>query len=70
MKYSGAVANYDMRRDEIRGKGMVLAVADEVLRSCKVANVLFRVWFKVGIRQSIDRLRWRILQVENLPEDA
>ena len=38
-----------MRREEIRGKGMVLAVADEVLRSCKVGNVLFRVWFKVRI---------------------
>ena len=36
-----------MRREEIRGKGMVLAVADEVLRSCKVGNVLFRVWFQV-----------------------
>ena len=47
LRYSGPVANYDMRRDEIRGKGMVLAVADEVLKSCKVDNVLFRVWFKV-----------------------
>ena len=47
LKYSGPVAHYDMRRDEIRGKGMVLAVADEVLKACKVENVLFRVWFKV-----------------------
>ena len=47
LRYSGSVAHYDMRRDEIRGKGMVLAVADEVLKSCKVDNVLFRVWFKV-----------------------
>ena len=47
LRYSGPVAHYDMRRDEIRGKGMVLAVADEVLKSCKVDNVLFRVWFKV-----------------------
>ena len=47
LRYSGAVAHYDMKREEIRGKGMVLAVADEVLRSCKLGNVLFRVWFKV-----------------------
>jgi len=47
LKYSGPVAHYDMRRDEIRVKGMVLAVADEVLKACKVGNVLFRVWFRV-----------------------
>ena len=47
LRYSGGVACYGMRREEIRGKGMVLAVADEVLRSCKVGNVLFRVWFQV-----------------------
>ena len=47
LRYSGAVAHYNMKREEIRGKGLVLAVADEVLRSCKVGNVLFRVWFKV-----------------------
>jgi len=47
LKYSGPVAHYDMRRDEIRSKGLVLAVADEVLKACKVENVLFRVWFKV-----------------------
>ena len=47
LRYSGSVAHYNMRRDEIRGKGMVLVVADEVLKSCKVDNVLFRVWFKV-----------------------
>eukprot|EP00092_Neocalanus_flemingeri_P016611 GFUD01017972.1.p1 GENE.GFUD01017972.1~~GFUD01017972.1.p1 ORF type:complete len:408 (+),score=130.92 GFUD01017972.1:90-1226(+) len=47
LRYSGAVAHYSMTREEIRGKGMVLAVADEVLRSCKVGNVLFRVWFQV-----------------------
>jgi hypothetical protein len=49
LRYSGAVAHYNMKREEIRGKGLVLAVADEVLRSCKVGNVLFRVWFKVRI---------------------
>ena len=47
LNYSGPVAHYDMRRDEIRGTGMVLAVPDEVLRACKVDNILFRVWFKV-----------------------
>ena len=47
LRYSGPVAHYDMRREQIRGEGMVLTVADEVLRSCKVGNVLFRVWFKV-----------------------
>jgi len=47
LRYSGQVAHYDMKREEIRGKGMVLAVADEVLKSCKLGNVLFRVWFKV-----------------------
>ena len=48
-RYSGAVAHYNMSREEIRGKGLVLAVADEVLKSCKVGNVLFRVWFKVKL---------------------
>ena len=47
LRYSGPVAHFDMRREQIRGEGMVLTVADEVLRSCKVGNVLFRVWFKV-----------------------
>jgi hypothetical protein len=49
LRYTGAVAHYDMKREEIRGKGVVLAVADEVLRSCKLGNVLFRVWFKVKL---------------------
>jgi len=47
LKYCGPVAHYGMRRDEIRVKGMVLTVADEVLKACKVGNVLFRVWFGV-----------------------
>ena len=38
LRYSGAVAHYNMKREEIRGKEMVRAVADEVLRSCKVGN--------------------------------
>ena len=37
-----------MRKEEIRTKGLVLAVPDEFLKSCKVGNVLFRVWFQVG----------------------
>ena len=37
-----------MRKEEIRSKGLVLAVPDEFLKSCKVGNVLFRVWFQVG----------------------
>jgi len=53
LRYSGAVAHYDMKREEIRGKGVVLAVADEVLRSCKLGNVLFRVWFKVEKKSEV-----------------
>ena len=37
-----------MRKEEIRNKGLILAVPDEFLKSCKVGNVLFRVWFQVG----------------------
>ena len=47
LRYSGGVAHYSMRREEIRGVGRVLAVADEVLLACKKGNVLFRVWFQV-----------------------
>ena len=47
-RYLGPVANYKMRKEEIRTKGLVLAVPDEFLKSCKVGNVLFRVWFQVG----------------------
>jgi len=47
LEFRGKVANYDMTRDEIKSKGMALTVADEVLRSFKVENILFRVWFKV-----------------------
>ena len=48
LRYLGPVANYRMRKEEIRSKGLVLAVPDEFLKSCKVGNVLFRVWFQVG----------------------
>ena len=48
IRYLGPVANYKMRKEEIRNKGLVLAVPDEFLKSCKVGNVLFRVWFQVG----------------------
>jgi len=47
LKYHGSIAHYGMRREEIRDKGYVLAVPDEYLKSCKVGNVLFRVWFQV-----------------------
>jgi len=47
VRYLGPVANYKMRKEEIRTKGLVLAVPDEFLKSCKVGNVLFRVWFQV-----------------------
>ena len=43
LRYSGAVAHYNMKREDIRGKGLVLAVADEVLRSCKVGNVTWQL---------------------------
>ena len=45
-----------MRREEIRGKGMVLALADKVLWSCKVGNVLL-VWFKVRLELTVTILR-------------
>lgn len=47
LKYNGPIAHYEMRREEIRDKGYILAVPDEFLKSCKVGNVLFRVWFQV-----------------------
>ena len=47
LRYTGGVAHYKMRREEIRNVGYVLAVPDEVLKACKVGNVLFRVWFQV-----------------------
>jgi len=47
LKYHGSIAYYGMRREEIRDQGYVLAVPDEYLKSCKVGNVLFRVWFQV-----------------------
>ena len=47
LRYTGGVAHYKMRREEIRNVGFVLAVPDEVLKACKVGNVLFRVWFQV-----------------------
>ena len=47
LEFRGTVAHYDMTRDEIKSKGMVLTVADEVLLSFKAENILFRVWFKV-----------------------
>ena len=46
-RYTGGIAHYKMRREEIRNVGYVLAVPDEVLKACKVGNVLFRVWFQV-----------------------
>jgi len=49
VRYLGPVANYKMRKEEIRNKGLVLAVPDEFLKSCKVGNVLFRVWFQVKV---------------------
>jgi len=47
VRYLGPVASYKMRKEEIRNKGLILAVPDEFLKSCKVGNVLFRVWFQV-----------------------
>ena len=48
-RYNGPIAHYEMRREEIRDKGYILAVPDEFLKSCKVGNVLFRVWFQVRL---------------------
>ena len=42
MRYSGGVAHYAMSKDEVRHKGLVLSVADEVVLSFKKENVLFR----------------------------
>lgn len=36
-----------MGKREVREKGLSLAVSDEYLKSCKVDNVLFRIWFQV-----------------------
>ena len=58
-RYHGSIAYYGMRREEIRDQGYVLAVPDEYLKSCKVGNVLFRVWFQVkysiisGVKHSL-----------------
>lgn len=47
LRYQGSVATERLKKEEIRKGGLVLAVADEVLKACKVDNVLFRVWFRV-----------------------
>ena len=47
VRFTGPVAHYKMGREEVRDCGLCLAVSDEYLQSCKVENVLFRIWFQV-----------------------
>ena len=35
-----------MKKSEVRDLGLTLTVSDEYLKSCKVENVLFRIWFQ------------------------
>ena len=35
-----------MKKEEVKEKGLTLTVSDEYLKSCKVENVLFRIWFQ------------------------
>ena len=56
LRYSGAFAQYCMRREEIRREGLVLALADKVSWSCKVGNVLL-VWFKVRLELTVTIFR-------------
>ena len=45
--WKGKVAPYKLGKEEIRGRGLVLGVADEVMRAGKVDNIIFRMWVKV-----------------------
>ena len=45
--WRGKVAPYKLGKEEIRGGGLVLGVADEVVKAGKVNNILFRLWVKV-----------------------
>jgi len=47
IRFTGPVIHYRMGKREVREKGLSLAVSDEYLKSCKVDNVLFRIWFQV-----------------------
>ena len=46
-RFTGPVVHYRMGKREVKEKGLSLAVSDEYLKSCKVDNVLFRIWFQV-----------------------
>ena len=47
-RFTGPVAHYRMEKKEVKEQGlMTLSVSDEYLKSCKVENVLFRIWFQV-----------------------
>lgn len=48
IRFTGPVAHYLMKKKEVKEQGlMTLTVSDEYLKSCKVENVLFRIWFQV-----------------------
>ena len=46
LRFTGRVAHYLMKKSEVRDQGLLLTVSDEYLKSCKVENVLFRIWFQ------------------------
>ena len=46
LRFTGPVAHYLMKKSEVRDLGLTLTVSDEYLKSCKVENVLFRIWFQ------------------------
>ena len=47
--FKGLVAHYTLDKREIYGKGLMLAIPDEVMKAGKVGRALFRVWFKVDL---------------------
>ena len=46
LRFSGPVAHYLMKKKDVKEQGLCLTVSDEYLKSCKVENVLFRIWFQ------------------------
>jgi len=47
IRFTGPLAHYLMKKKDVKERGLNLTVSDEYLKSCKVENVLFRIWFQV-----------------------
>ena len=49
--YTGPAAPYCLGRRDIYSKGLMLAIPDEVMKANKVGAILFRVWWKVELKE-------------------